>query len=142
MNDLLFILPYQSGTLARLAGALADAGIDLQGCSGQQFGPEGIIHLLVEDAAAAREAASRAGFVVRDEREVLVAGVEDRPGALAGLLAPWPRPASTSASPTWPPAAAWSSGSTTSTGPGRSCARPGAAPAPDPGTGTGGRAAV
>jgi hypothetical protein len=26
--------------------------------------------------------------VVRDERDVLVAGVEDRPGALAGLLAP------------------------------------------------------
>jgi hypothetical protein len=88
MKDLLFILPYQSGTLARLAAALADAGIDLHGCSGQQFGPEGIIHLLVEDAAGAREAASRAGFVVRDEREVLVAGVEDRPGALAGLLAP------------------------------------------------------
>jgi hypothetical protein len=88
MNDLLFILPYQPGTLARLTAALSDAGIDLQGCSGQQFGPEGIIHLLVEDAAAAREAASLAGFVVRDEREVLVAGVEDRPGALAGLLAP------------------------------------------------------
>jgi len=88
MKDLIFILPYQSGTLARLAAALHDAGIDLQGCSGQQFGPEGIIHLLVEDAAAAREAASRAGFVVRDEREVLVAGIEDRPGALAGLLAP------------------------------------------------------
>jgi hypothetical protein len=88
MKDLIFILPYQSGTLARLATALHDAGIDLQGCSGQQFGPEGIIHLLVEDAAAAREAASRAGFVVRDERDVLVAAIEDRPGALAGLLAP------------------------------------------------------
>jgi hypothetical protein len=88
MKDLVFILPYQSGTLARLTTALHDAGIDLQGCSGQQFGPEGIIHLLVEDAAAAREAASRAGFVVRDERDVLVAGIEDRPGALAGLLAP------------------------------------------------------
>jgi hypothetical protein len=88
MKDLIFILPYQSGTLARLTAALHDAGIDLQGCSGQQFGPEGIIHLLVEDAAAAREAASRAGFVVRDEREVLVAKIEDRPGALARLLAP------------------------------------------------------
>ena len=88
MNDLLFILPYQAGTLARLTAALHDAGIELQGCSGQQFGPEGIIHLLVEDAAAAREAASRAGFVVRSEREVLVAGIENRPGALAGLLAP------------------------------------------------------
>jgi hypothetical protein len=88
MKDLIFILPYQSGTLARLATALHDAGIDLQGCSGQQFGPEGIIHLLVEDAAAAREAAARAGFVVRDERDVLVAAIEDRPGALAGLLTP------------------------------------------------------
>ena len=88
MNDLLFILPYQSGTLARLTAALHDAGVDLQGCSGQQFGPEGIIHLLVQDAAAAREAASRAGFVVRSEREVLVTGIEHRPGALAGLLAP------------------------------------------------------
>ena len=88
MKDLMFILPYQSGTLARLTAALHDAGIELQGCSGQQFGPEGIIHLLVEDAAAAREAAARAGFVVRDERDVLVAGIEDRPGALAGLLAP------------------------------------------------------
>ena len=88
MKDLVFILPYQSGTLARLTAALHDAGIDLQGCSGQQFGPEGIIHLLVGDAAAAREAASRAGFVVRDERDVLVAGIEDRPGALAGLLIP------------------------------------------------------
>jgi hypothetical protein len=88
MKDLIFILPYQSGTLARLTAALHDAGIDLQGCSGQQFGPEGIIHLLVDDAAAARQAASRAGFVVREEREVLVAGIEARPGALAGLLAP------------------------------------------------------
>ena len=88
MKDLIFILPYQSGTLARLTAALHDAGIDLQGCSGQQFGPEGIIHLLVDDAAAARQAAARAGFVVREEREVLVAGIEDRPGALAGLLAP------------------------------------------------------
>ena len=88
MKDLMFILPYQAGTFAQLTGALSQAGVNLQGCSGQQFGPEGIIHLLVEDAAAAREAASRAGFVVRSEREVLVAGIEDRPGALAGLLTP------------------------------------------------------
>src|SRR4029453_15780368 len=59
-----------------------------QGRSGQQFGPEGIIHLLVDDAAVAREAASQAGFVVRDEGDVLVAGIEDRAGARAGLLAP------------------------------------------------------
>ncbi|HTE67166.1 MAG TPA: amino acid-binding protein [Actinomycetes bacterium] len=88
MKDLMFILPYQAGTLAQLTGALSEAGVNLQGCSGQQFGPEGIIHLLVEDAPGAREAAARAGFVVRGEHEVIVADIEDRPGALAGLLAP------------------------------------------------------
>jgi hypothetical protein len=88
MKDLMFILPYQSGALAQLTAALSEAGVDLHGCSGQQFGPEGIIHLLVENAAEAREAAARAGFVVRGEHEVIVADIEDRPGALADLLAP------------------------------------------------------
>ncbi|HET7517641.1 MAG TPA: amino acid-binding protein, partial [Actinomycetes bacterium] len=88
MKDLLFILPYQAGTLARLTAALSEAGVNLQGVSGQQFGPEGIIHVLVENAPEAREAAVRAGFVVRGEHEVIVADIEDRPGALAELLAP------------------------------------------------------
>ena len=88
MKDVMFILPYQAGTLAQLTRALADADVNVLGCSGQQFGPEGIIHLLVEDATEAREAAARAGFVVRGEHEVIVADIEDRPGALAELLAP------------------------------------------------------
>jgi hypothetical protein len=88
MKDLMFILPYQAGTLAQLTAALSEAGVNLQGVSGQQFGPEGIIHVLVENAAEAREAAVRAGFVVRGEHEVVVADIEDRPGALAELLAP------------------------------------------------------
>ena len=39
MKDLMFILPYQAGTLAQLTAALSDAGINLHGISGQQFGP-------------------------------------------------------------------------------------------------------
>jgi hypothetical protein len=88
MKDLMFILPYQAGTLSQLTAALSEAGVNLQGVSGQQFGPEGIIHVLVENASEAREAAARAGFVVRGEQEVIVADIEDRPGALAELLAP------------------------------------------------------
>ena len=88
MKDLMFILPYQAGTLSQLTAALSEAGVNLQGVSGQQFGPEGIIHVLVENAPEAREAAARAGFVVRGEQEVIVADIEDRPGALAELLAP------------------------------------------------------
>jgi hypothetical protein len=88
VKDVMFILPYQAGTLAQLTRALADADVNVLGCSGQQFGPEGIIHLLVEDAPGAREAASRAGFVVRGEHEVVVADIADTPGAIADLLAP------------------------------------------------------
>jgi hypothetical protein len=86
MKDLMFILPYQPGTLAQLTRALAD--LDVLGVSGQQFGPEGIIHLLVEDAARARQAAERAGFTVRGEHDVIVAPIADMPGAIAELLAP------------------------------------------------------
>ena len=86
MKDLMFILPYQAGTLSQLTAALSEAGVNLQGVSGQQFGPEGIIHVLVENAPEAREAAARAGFVVRGEQEVIVADIEDRPGALAELV--------------------------------------------------------
>jgi hypothetical protein len=90
MKDLMFILPYRAGTLAQLTEAISQAGVNLQGCSGQQFGPEGIIHVLVDDAASAgaRQAAEQAGFAVRGERDVLVAPIEDRPGGLASLLTP------------------------------------------------------
>jgi len=86
MKDLMFILPYQPGTLAQLTRALAD--LNVLGVSGQQFGPEGIIHLLVEDAAQARQVAERAGFTVRAEHDVIVAPIADMPGAIAELLAP------------------------------------------------------
>jgi hypothetical protein len=87
-SDLMFILPYQPGTLWRLTEAIAGAGISIEGCSAQAFGPEGMIHILVEDAPGARRAAEQAGFRVSTEREVIVAPIEHRPGALAQLLRP------------------------------------------------------
>jgi hypothetical protein len=87
-SDLMFILPYQPGTLWRLTEAVADAGISVDGCSFQEFGPEGMIHLLVEDAAGARAAAEQAGFRLSSQRDVVVAPVQHRPGALAELLRP------------------------------------------------------
>jgi hypothetical protein len=85
-KDLMFILPYRAGVLAQLATTLGKAGISIAGCAGKEFGPEEIVHLLVEDAAGARRAAEQAGFVVRGERDVIVAPIEDRPGALGQLL--------------------------------------------------------
>jgi hypothetical protein len=88
MKDLMFILPYQAGLLGQLAEALGRAGVNIEGCSLQHFGPEGLVHLLVEDAASARRAAEDAGFTVRGEQDVIVVSVKDEPGELARLLAP------------------------------------------------------
>jgi hypothetical protein len=87
-KDLMFILPYQAGMLAKLTETLGSAGVNIEGFCMQEFGPEELVHLLVDDAEAARRAVEGAGVVVRGEREVIVAPIEDRPGGLAQLLAP------------------------------------------------------
>ena len=40
------------------------------------------MHLLVDDASTARRAIEDAGYTLIEEREVVVAGLDDRPGAL------------------------------------------------------------
>jgi hypothetical protein len=84
MTDLTLSLPNRPGTLAAAAAALANAGINIDGvCGSTVGGGEGIGHVLVTDAAAARQALQAAGTTIAGERQVLVAEVEDRPGTLA-----------------------------------------------------------
>jgi hypothetical protein len=54
---------------------------------------QGVIHILVQDAAATRAALSEAGIEVRGERDVLVVDVEDRPGTMGESRAGSGRPA-------------------------------------------------
>jgi hypothetical protein len=88
-KDLMFILPYRADMLAQLATALGKAGISIAGCTGKEFGPEEIVHLLVDDAAGARRAAEQAGFVVRvylaTTSRVVIGVVEDLERAQAAL---------------------------------------------------------
>jgi hypothetical protein len=84
MKDLTVTLENKPGTLAALGEALGEAGINIEGASGDNRLGE-VLHLLVEDAAAAREALSGAGVEVIDERDVLVVEVEDRPGTLGDV---------------------------------------------------------
>lgn len=84
MTDLTLSLPNRPGTLAAAAAALGKAGINIDGVSGSTVGGgEGIGHILVADAATARQALEGAGTTIAGEREVLVTELEDRPGALA-----------------------------------------------------------
>lgn len=85
-TDLTVILENRPGTLAEAAEALGGAGINIDGSCGFPCGSEGIFHVLVEDASGARSALEKAGFELRDEREVLVLDVADRPGSLGAIL--------------------------------------------------------
>jgi hypothetical protein len=83
--DIAVELENRPGTIAELGEAAAKAGINLDGICGFPSEGIGVIHVLVDDPAAARDAFTEAGITVRDEREVLVADVTDRPGELGEL---------------------------------------------------------
>jgi hypothetical protein len=85
-KDLTVTLEDRPGILAELGEALGRAGINIEGFCGYTSAGRGILHLLVEDAAAARRALEDAGIEVEREQDVLIVDLEDRPGAL-GVLA-------------------------------------------------------
>ena len=86
-TDLSISLPDEPGGLAKAAGALGAAGVNVEGIAGLGGGGHGHVHLLVEDAGAARTALEGAGVTIEGEREAVVVDVstEDRPGKLAEL---------------------------------------------------------
>ncbi|MEA3190095.1 MAG: domain pair [Thermoplasmata archaeon] len=73
-------LPNERGALARLAGALAEASVNLEGFVANQGG----VQLLTRDLKAAKHAldANAYHFQAREVREVIL---PERPGSLAGL---------------------------------------------------------
>lgn len=80
-TDLTVVLVNKPGSDAAAMQALGSAGINIDGITGSGCGGEGILHILVADGAAARQALEGAGQTVRAANEVLVCPVEDRPGA-------------------------------------------------------------
>ncbi len=82
MKDLTVILENRPGTMAAMGEALGLAGINMEGMCGLPCGGRGVIHILVEDAAAARRALQEGGFEVGDERDVLIVELVNRPGTL------------------------------------------------------------
>jgi len=81
-KDVTVILEDRPGTLADVGEALGKADINIEGVCGFRSEGKGIVHILVEDAAAARRALEGVGIEVGDEREVFVLEIQDRPGAL------------------------------------------------------------
>ena len=85
-TDLTVTLVNRPGTLADALEATGRSGINVLGACGFPAGNEGILHVLVDDAAGARRALEEGGLEVREERDVVVAPVEDRPGGGGEVL--------------------------------------------------------
>lgn len=84
-RDLTVNLKDEPGELARVGEALGAAGVNIEGFVGLGVGGRGIVHLLVEDAAAARGALEAAGIDVEGDEDAIVADMSaqaDTPGAL------------------------------------------------------------
>jgi hypothetical protein len=86
MKDLTVQLEDRPGTLADLAEALGNAGINIEGIAGfAVHGVGGLVHLLVEDGAAAKAALEAAGVGIEHEADAVVVDVKDQPGELGRI---------------------------------------------------------
>ena len=85
MMDLVIEVDNEPGSLASVAAAISDAGVNIAAatCLGAHERAE--LHILVPYAEAARHSLSTSHLGVTREREVVVVHVEDRPGRLADL---------------------------------------------------------
>lgn len=84
-TDLTLTMQDRPGELAKLGETLGNAKVNIEGGCAVTGAGKGEIHILVEDAAAARAALKGAGIAVAAEREVLVVDAKDRPGELGRI---------------------------------------------------------
>lgn len=94
-KDLLIVIDDVPGEAARIGEALGDAEINIEGLCAYADGARSAVHVLVDDAAAARAALEGAGVTVEAETDVLVSPALAEPdvdtpgrfGAMARALA-------------------------------------------------------
>jgi len=72
--------------MAGACEALGAAGVNIDGCCAYPAGTAGQLHLLLEDAGAARAALSAAGYEVVQDRQVIVHELDDVPGSAGTCL--------------------------------------------------------
>jgi hypothetical protein len=83
--DLVIDIENSPGALARVAGAISDAGVNLAAATCVGPAERAELHILVPHAEAAKHALAISHVAVTREREVVVVDVEDRPGVLTDL---------------------------------------------------------
>ncbi len=84
MTEFTIRLANRPGQLAALAGALGDAGVNIEALAAFGIDQEGYVRLVVDDADVARRVLDEAGFKM-EERDVLTTVLRDEPGAFARM---------------------------------------------------------
>jgi hypothetical protein len=85
MFDLAIDIDNAPGSLARVAAAISDAGVNLASATCLGLDGRAELHILVPHPEAAKHALAISAVAVTREREVVVVDVQDRPGVLADL---------------------------------------------------------
>ncbi len=81
------ISPNKPGEGARILAALQDAGVNLLAFSGFPHGRKAQIDFVPEDSAKFKAAAKKAGFQLSSKKTGFLVQGEDRPGAVARIMA-------------------------------------------------------
>jgi hypothetical protein len=85
VEQLSVFLENKAGRLAEVARILSDTGINIRALSLADTSDFGILRLIVNDNARAKEALKQQGFTV-GKTDVVAVEVEDRPGGLHKIL--------------------------------------------------------
>jgi hypothetical protein len=84
-KDLTVVMENRPGKLADLGEATGRAGVNIEGLCAMVGDGKGFIHILVDNAAVAREALEAAGIDVADERDAVIVDLHDKPGAMGEI---------------------------------------------------------
>ena len=77
LKDIAIILENKPGALADLGETLGKANINMEGLCGSLCDGEDIIHVLVKEHGKAYNVLERAGFKIKEQREVLLIEIKD-----------------------------------------------------------------
>lgn len=86
-KELVLSVPNKMGTMANVSKILADHGINVEGIAGYGMGAEAKIMIVADDVLRAADALKKAGFQAIETKEVVVAELENKVGALKSLSA-------------------------------------------------------
>lgn len=84
MQELVVRVSNRPGMLAAVSETIAQAGVNIEALAAFGIDDEGMVRLLVDNAAAARRALRRANILF-EEREIITTVLPHQPGTLAAL---------------------------------------------------------